>query len=129
MQWVFAVEAIHVGMLVLYFCGYLLSDTKCDLKASKMQRYLGILRDSGTALLRIVEDRLRTLHALILAALGNGTLTAWMLEDIAGTCVSTSSAIYPASLCTHFEFAAIEKTKGRTIQLDNKPDLCVELKT
>ena len=50
-------EALHVGMLVPYrkyslfgfivfcsrFCGYFLSDTKCDPNPSRLQRYLDIL--------------------------------------------------------------------------------------
>ena len=42
-QWLSAAEAFSTGMLVSCFCGYFLSDTKCDLKPSKIQRYLGML--------------------------------------------------------------------------------------
>ena len=60
-------------MLVSFFCDYFLSDTKCDLKPLRIQRYLSILCDSDTTSFRIPEDKLRKLHALITAALKDGT--------------------------------------------------------
>ena len=97
-QWLSAAEALYVGILVSFFCGYFLSDTKCDLKPSRIHRYLGILCDSDTTSFRIAEDNLRKLHALITAALKDGTVTIRMMEKIAGKCVSMSVAIRPASL-------------------------------
>ena len=38
-QWLSAEGAIHVRILVSYFCGYFLSDTKCDLKPSRIREY------------------------------------------------------------------------------------------
>ena len=61
-------------MLVSFFCDYFLSDTKCDLKPLRIQRYLSILCDSDTTSFRIPEDKLRKLHALITAALRTGRL-------------------------------------------------------
>lgn len=87
-QWLAAAEAIHLGMLVSYFCGYFLSDTKCDLKPSRIQKYLGIICDSGTASFRVPEDKLQTLHELIRTVLERGSLNGKMLETIAGKCVS-----------------------------------------
>ena len=49
--------------------------------------------------------------------------------DDVGKCVSMSVAIHPASLWTHFMFAAIAKAKGRAIQLGSGPDLREELRT
>ena len=48
---------------------------------------------------------------------------------IGGKCVSMSVTIRPASLWTHFMFAAIAKAKGRAIQLGSGPDLREELRT
>ena len=96
-QWLSAAEALHTGVLVSYFCGYLW-DTKCDLKPSRIQRYLGILCDSSTTSFRVPEDKLQKLHAQIHAVLEHGSLTVQMLEKIAGNCVTTSVAMRPASL-------------------------------
>ena len=52
-QWLAAAEATSVAMLVSYFCGYLLSITKCDLKPSTLQKYLGIWCASETATFRV----------------------------------------------------------------------------
>ena len=84
-------------MPVSYFCGCFLSDTKCDLKPSRMQRYLSFLCDSNTTSFRVPEDKLQKVHALIRAALEHGSRMGKMLE-IAGKCVSMSVAIRPASL-------------------------------
>lgn len=45
-QWLAAAEAIHVAMLVSFSCGYFLSVKKCDLRPTRIQRYLGMLCDS-----------------------------------------------------------------------------------
>ena len=128
-QWLSAAEALHIGMLVSYFCGNFLSDTKCDLNPSRIQRYLGVLCDSSTTSFRIPVDKLRKLHVLISAALENRTITDQTMEKIEGKYVSMSVAIRPASLWTHFMFAAIAKAKGRAIQLDSRPELPEELRT
>ena len=127
-QWLSAAEALHVGMLVSYFCDYFLSDTKCDLKPSRIQRYLGILRDSSTTCFRIPDDKLRKLHTLISSELENGTIPVRVMEKIAGKCASMSVPIRPASARTHFMFAAIAKAEGRAIQRDSTPDLRAELR-
>lgn len=122
-----AAEVIHLGMIVSFLCGYILSDTKCDLKPSRVQKYLGILCDSATASFRVPDDKLRKLHALISEALDKGVVAAKMLETIAGKCVSMSVAIRPASLWAHFMFAAIAKAKSREIPLRTHADLRAEL--
>ena len=127
-QWLSAAEAIHVGMLVSYLCGYFPSDTKFDLTPSRIQRYLGIWCDSTTTSFRIPNDKLQKLPSLIRAVLEQGRTTAKMLEEIAGTCVSMSGAIRPASLWTHHMFAAIAKANGREIELCKTPDLRTELR-
>ena len=126
-QWLSAAEVLHTDTLVSYFCGYFLSDTKCDLKPSRIQWYPGILCDSSTTSFRVPEDKLQKLHALIQAVLEQGSLTVQMLEKIAGKCISMSVAIRPASLWIHYMFAAIAKANGREIHLSSKPDPCAEL--
>jgi len=77
---------------------------------------------------RVPKDKLRKLHGLIQTALDDGEVPAQTLEKIAGKCMSMSAAIRPASLWTHFMFAAIAKARGRVIALANKHDLREELK-
>ena len=74
-QWLAAAEAIHVAMLVSWMCGYFLSPKKCDLRPTKVQRYLGILCDSDTATFRVPEDKMDTLQNLLRAALAAGELS------------------------------------------------------
>lgn len=52
-QWLAPAEALHLGIIVSYLCGYFLSDTKCELNPSQVQKYLGIICDSSTASFRI----------------------------------------------------------------------------
>ena len=99
-------------MLVSYFCGYFLSDTMCDLKPSRIQRYLGILRDSSTISCRVPEDKLQKLYSLLQEVLEQGSLTVQMLGKSQTSCVSMSVAIRPASLWTRYMFAAIAKQTG-----------------
>ena len=40
LQWLAAAEAIHVAKLVSWMCCYFLSPKKCDLRPTKVQRYL-----------------------------------------------------------------------------------------
>ena len=127
-QWLAAAEALHLGVIVSFLCGYFLSDTKCELNPSQVQKYLGIICDSTTASFRVPEDKLRKLHALIEQALAAGSITVTRLEKIAGKCVSMSVAIRPASLWTHYMFAAINRAKGPVIHLGSRPDLCAELR-
>ena len=126
-QWLSACEALHLGILVSFKCGYFLSDTKCDLNPSQVQRYLGIDCDSTTASFRVPEDKLRKLRVLIAAVLEKGSATPRTLERIAGKCVSMSVAIRPASLWTHYMFTAISKANGRAIRLETHADLRAEL--
>ena len=127
-QWLSAAEALHTGILVSYKCGYFLSIKKCDLYPSQQQRYLGIICDSRTTSYRIPEDKLHKLHALISKVLADGSVSVRMLEKIVGKCVSMSVAIRPASLWTHYMFAAIKKAKSRVVQLKDKHDLRAELR-
>ncbi|CAN0440841.1 unnamed protein product, partial [Pylaiella littoralis] len=122
-----AAEALRLGMLISFFCRHFLSDTKCDLKPSRIQRYLGILCDSSTTSFRIPEDKLSKLREIIREVLARGSLSGKTLETIAGKCVSMSVAIRPASLWTHYMFAAIAKAKGKVIQLHDHADLRAEL--
>lgn len=116
-----------MGMLVLYFCSFLLSDTKGDLKPSRIRRYLGILCDSDTTSFRVPQYQLQNLHTLIHAALEHDSLNVKMSKTIAGKSVSMSVAIRPSSLWTHYMLAAISKTNGRAVQLSRKPGLLAEL--
>ena len=126
-QWKAAAEALHIGVLVSFLCGYFLSDKKCDLRPSQQQRYLGIICDSQSASFRVPQDKLDKLHTLITEALTTGFLTSRTLERIAGKCVSMSVAIRPASLWTHYMFAALKRASGTSIRLRDKPDLVAEL--
>ena len=128
-QWLAAAEALFLGMIVSFRCGYFLSDTKCEINPSQVQKYLGIICDSVTASFRVPEDKLRKLHALIETTLAAGKVTVTRLEKIAGKCVSMSVAIRPASLWTHYMFAAIARATGRVIDLGPLPDLRAELRT
>lgn len=74
------------------------SDTKCDLKPPRIQRYFGMLCDSSTTSFRLPEYKLQMLHALIHAVLEHGSFTEQMLEKITGKGVSIPVAIRPASL-------------------------------
>lgn len=102
-------EATNVGMMVSFLCGYSLSDTKCHLKPPRVQKYLGILCDSGTASFRVPEDILRKLHGLIRVALDKDSLTGKAIETIARKCINMSVAIRLKSLLIRFMFAARRK--------------------
>lgn len=54
-------------------------------------------------------------------------MTVRSMEKIAGKYVSMSVAIRPASLWTHYMFAAMKKAKGKVVRLSDKPDLRAEL--
>lgn len=119
-QWLAAAEAIHVAMLVSWMCGYFLSPKKCDLRPTKVQRYLGMLCDSDTASFRVPQDKMDKLHNLLHTTLGAGELSFRTLERIAGKCMSMTVAIRPASLWTHAMFtvlAKLEKSGLRHIDL------------
>ena len=109
-----AAEAIHVAMLLPFLCGYFLSVKKCDLRPKRIQRYLGMLRDSETAMFRVPTDKLGNLQSLLRTALEEGWLSFRTLERIAGKCMSLTGmsltvAIRPASLWTHAMFAVLSK--------------------
>ena len=59
-------------MLVSWMCGYFLSPKKCNLRPTKVQRYLGMLCDSDTASFRVPPDKMATLHNLLSTALAAG---------------------------------------------------------
>lgn len=83
-----------------------------DLKPSRIQRYIGALRASGTISPRILKDKLRKLHALMLVTPENGTLTVLMLKrNRRNIRQHTSVACRPMSLCIHSVSAAIDKPK------------------
>lgn len=98
-------KALHTGMLVSYVCHFL-SDTKCDLRLSRIQWYLGSLCYSSITSFRVAEDKFQKLHVLIHAVLEHGSFTVQMLGKFASKCVKVSvAAIQPASLWTHYMFA------------------------
>ena len=94
-------EAFFLGIMVSFLWGYFISDTKCDVNPSKVQKYLGIICESTTASFRVPEEKLRKLHVLIEQTLEDGSVSVPRLEKIAGKCMSMSVAIRPASLWTH----------------------------
>ena len=118
-QWLAAADAIHLAMLVSFQCGYFLSVKKCDLRPTRVQRYLGMLCDSETATFRVPEDKLEKLQLLLRTALDEGGLSFRTLERIAGKCMSLTVAVRPASLWTHAMFAVLSKLeKTGTSRID-----------
>ena len=55
-------------MLASYFCGVFLLAKKCDWRPTRVQEYLGILCDSGTATLRVPQEKLDVVHTLLTEA-------------------------------------------------------------
>ena len=107
-------------MLVSWMCGYFLSPKKCNLRPTKVQRYLGMLCDSDTASFRVPPDKMAKLHDLLSTALAAGEISFRTLERIAGKCMSMTVAIRPASLWTHAMLTALselEKSGLRRVDL------------
>ena len=125
-QWLSAAEALHTGVLVSYFCGYLW-DTKCDLKPSRIQRYLGILCDSSTPRSGSRKTSSRSFMPR--------STQYWSTVRSPCRCWRKSRAIASPRLsrcdrrpCRRTTmFGAIAKANGREIHLSNKPDLCADL--
>lgn len=119
-QWLAAAEATHVAMLVSFMCGQFLSPSKCDLRPTTVQQYLGMLCDSGTATFRVPQDKLDKLQQLLSQALEAKEVSFRTLQRVAGKCMSMSVAIRPASLWTHDMFAAsaaLERSGDSTVDL------------
>ena len=72
-QWPAGAEALLLGITVSFRCGYFISDTKCDIYPSQVQKYLGIICGSTPASFRVPEDKLRKLGTLIKQALAAGS--------------------------------------------------------
>ena len=120
-------------MLASYFCGVFLLAKKCDWRPTRVQEYLGILCDSGTATLRVPQEKLDVVHTLLTEALENRTVAFQTSQQIAGKVTSMTVAIRPASLYTQAMFAALatlEKTAQRTVDLslDSSANLVGEMK-
>ena len=108
-QWLAAAEAIHAAMLVSWMCGHFLSPKKCDLRPTKVQRYLGMLCDSDTASFRVPPDKMAKLHDLLSTAIAPEEISSRALDRIAGKCMSMTVAIRPASRWTHVMFTTLSK--------------------
>lgn len=116
MQWLAACEATHLAVLVAYSCGVFLSPKKCDLRPTRVQKYLGMLCDSETAKFRVPQQKLDVVHALLDQALVSRTITFRTLQRVAGKVMSMTVATRPAFLYTQAMFAtlaALEKTPQR----------------
>ena len=94
-QWLSACEATHLAMLVSLFCGQFLSPKKCDLRPTQIQRYLGMLCDSGTATFRVPQEKLDDVHGLVRDALASGRIAFRTLQRLAGKVMSMKVAIRP----------------------------------
>eukprot|EP00752_Nemacystus_decipiens_P013894 g12334.t1 len=132
-QWLAACEGTRVAVLVSYLRGVFLSAKKCDWRPTRVQKYLGILCDSGTATFRIPQEKLDVVHSLLTEALENRTVAFRTLQRIAGKVTSMTVAIRPGSLYTQAMFAALamlEKTTQRVVDLslDSSANLVGELK-
>ena len=111
-------------MLVSYLCGVFLLAKKCDWRPTRVQEYLGILCDSGTATLRVPQEKLDVVHTLLTEALENRTVAFQTSQQIAGKVTSMTVAIRPASLYTQVMFAALamlDKATQRTVDLSLDP--------
>ena len=120
-------------MLVSYLCGVFLSAKKRDWRPTRIQKYVGILCDSGTASFRVPQEKLDVVHTLLTEALESRTIAFRTLQRIAGKVTSMTVAIRPASLYTQAMFAALamlEKTTQRAVDLslDSSADLVGEMK-
>lgn len=120
-------------MLASFMSGYFLSVKKCDLRPTRIQRYLGMLCDSETAMFRVPQDKLDKLQHLLRTTLDALELSFRTLERIVGKCMSLTVAIRPAALWTHAMFAMLSKldrTGASSIELthDSHADLLGELK-
>ena len=82
-------------MLVSRFCGQFLSPKKCDLRPTQIQRYLGMLCDSGTATFRVPQEKLDDVHGLVRDALASGRIAFRTLQRLAGKVMSMKVAIRP----------------------------------
>lgn len=110
----------------------LLSLTKCDIRPSQVQRYLGIDCDSREVVFRIPVDKLLKLQSLVRSALEAGHVSIPTLERMAGKATSMAVAIRPASLWTHCMFAQLAKSARNRrptsrVSLVKNPELAGEL--
>ena len=95
-----------------YLCGVLLLAKKCDWRPTRVQEYLSILCDSGTATLRVPQEKLDVVRTLLTEALENRTVAFKTLQRIAGKVTRMTVAIRPASLYTQAMFAALVSYAG-----------------
>ena len=89
-----------------------MSPRKCDLRTTKVQRYLGTLCDADTASIRVPQDKMDTLHELLHTTLEAMALSFRTLEHIARKSISKTVAIRPASLWTHAMFPLLSKLEN-----------------
>lgn len=57
-QWLAAAKAMHIAMLLSLMREYFTLVKKCGLMLTRIQRYLGVLCDLGTATFRVSQDKL-----------------------------------------------------------------------
>ena len=112
-----------------FLCGQYLSANKCDFRPTCPQKYLGMVCDSDTIIVRIPQGKLNKLQQLLRETIPTGHLSFRKLQQIA----STTVMIRPASLSTHAMFAAVADLKHSglcSIDLthDSRADLVGELK-
>lgn len=132
-QWLSAAEAIHLAMSVASRSGYFLSPEKCDIRPSRVQKYLGVACDSHEAVSRLPMDKLQKLQSLVRTVIEAGYVSIPTLERIAGKCTSMAAAIRPASLWTHCMFSQLAKSKTnrrvrKRVSLVSNPELVGELR-
>lgn len=131
-QWLGAAAAIHLAMTVSFNSGYFTSPAKCDIRPSRVQKYLGIECDSLEAAFRIPAEKLQKMQSLVRSALDTGYVTIQTLERIAGKCTSMAVAIRPASLWTHCMFSQLARKSARgdrdsnRVRFDANPELAGE---
>ena len=90
-----------------------MSPRNCDLRPTKVQRYLGMWCDSGTASFRVPPDKMVTQHDLLSTAIAPEEISSRALDRIAGKCMSMTVVVRPASLWTHTMFTALSKLENR----------------
>ena len=110
-QWLAAAAGLRLAVALFSCAGFFLSISTCDLVPTHSLRYLGLMCDSGWAVLRIPSDKLCRLRDLIRQVSVEGMVPLSTLEKIAGKCMSMKVAIRSASLWTHYMFEAIRKAQ------------------
>ena len=115
-----------------FFSGVFQLIKKCDLRPTRVQKYLGILCDSSAASFRVPQSKLDAMHAILTEALQSRRISFRTLQRVAGKVMSMTVAIRPAALYTQAMFttlAALEKNTQGTVDLslDSSADLVGEM--